>query len=45
MRNKHLTTFTQNLKVIETTFFFVQFILLEDPFFYPNNENYLGLRG
>ena len=27
------------------TFFFLQFILWEHPFFCPNTENYLGLRG
>ena len=34
-----------NLKVIETRFFFLQFILWEDQFFCPNTKNYLGLRG
>ena len=28
-----------------TSFFFLQFILWEHPFFCPNTENYLGLRG
>ena len=42
---KHLATFIQNLKMIETTVFFLQFILWEHPFFCPNTENYLGLRG
>ena len=46
MRNKHLATFTQNLKVTETSvFFFLQFILWEHPLFCPNSENYVGLRG
>ena len=40
-----LSTFTQNLKVKKTTGFFLQFILWEHPFFSPNTENYLGLRG
>ena len=31
MRNKHLVTFTQNLKVIETTDFFLQFNLWGHP--------------
>ena len=42
---RYLATFTQNLKVIETTSFFLQFILWEHPFFCLNTENYLGLRG
>ena len=41
----YITIFTQNLKVIETTVFFLQFILWEHPFFCLNTENYLGLRG
>ena len=47
MRNKHLATFTQNLKVLNTTgFFFPNYFVGASVFFFcPNTEDYLGLRG
>ena len=41
MRNKHLATFTQNLRVIETTgFFFSNLFCGSTRFVCPNTENY-----
>ena len=40
-----LSTFTQNLKVIETPVFFSPIYFVGAPVFCPNTEYYLGLRG
>ena len=42
MRNKHLATFTQNLKVIETTGFFSPIYFVGAPVFLPQHWKLLG---
>ena len=42
MRNKHLATFTQNLKVIKTTFFFPPIYFVGAPVFLPQHWKLLG---
>ena len=42
MRNKHLATFTQNLKVIETTGFFSPIYFVGAPIFLPQHWRLLG---